>query len=289
MELLQLYYFQKLANCEHVTDAARELHIAQPALSQTIRRLERELGVALFDRTKKHIYLNDYGRVFLKYVNRALSDLDSARAEIADLSQQREQSVALSVQAASCLLPDIICKFRQLYPQIQYNILQASGTLETQENIDLTLRASLNAETHDSSTTLLEETLVAALPGSHPLAGQSTIALSQLADQPFISLSKDTNLYEALIHYCQTAGFTPQIALFCNNPATFRELLGLNMGISLIPALTWSIPAGSDIVIRPIADMDCTRYINLSWQQDRYLNINAQLMKQFLIEYFSKL
>ena len=117
MELLQLYYFQVTARCEHISAAARQLHIAQPALSQTIRRLENELGTPLFDRTGRHIRLNRYGKIFLKYTDTVLNALTDARAEISEALCASRQQVTLCVLAASSLLPDILEQFTLQYPK----------------------------------------------------------------------------------------------------------------------------------------------------------------------------
>lgn len=86
MELLQLHYFQTVARMEHMTKAAKELRIAQPALSKTIARLEEDLGVPLFDRQSRQIKLNSFGKAFLKSVDTALSALEEGRREVSDLA-----------------------------------------------------------------------------------------------------------------------------------------------------------------------------------------------------------
>lgn len=289
MELLQLYYFRVTARCEHISAAARELHIAQPALSQTIRRLENELGTPLFDRTGKHIRLNDCGRVFLRYTNTVLDALNDARSELADMNKTSHQPVSFSVRAASSLLPDILERFRLSHPDIHFQISQSAAAKACDDPIDLTLHAAATYTPTPETELLLEEPLVIALPESHTLAGNPTIRLCDLASQPFASLCKESNLYEITRHYCGLAGFEPQISLSCDNPQAFRELLGLNMGIALVPAITWPDMSGSGIVTRPVADIPCTRCLLLSWKSNRYLSAPAGIFRSFLIDYFKAL
>lgn len=298
MELLQLHYFQITARYEHISAAARELGIAQPALSQTIRRLEQELGTPLFDRIGKHIQLNDCGRIFLKYTNTALGALADARAEIARELGQPRQTVTLCVQAASSLLPDILGKFRTLHPHISFQIIQSTTTTETMADIDLTIRAvprylenssSGRPQSGEDFCVLLTEPLVIALPDSHPLAKNETLRLQDLSDQPFASLYKNSNLFRITRYYCHLAGFEPKISLSCDNPQAFRELLGLNMGIAMIPQITWPGMESYGIITRPLSGMSCTRDILLSWNKNRYLCTGAVMMRDFLKDYFSKL
>ena len=99
MELLQLYYFQVTARFQHISKAAACLHITQPALSQTIKRLEKELETELFDRVGKEIVLNEKGEILLKYANSVLSSVESAKAELlqkkSELEDQRAEAIAL--------------------------------------------------------------------------------------------------------------------------------------------------------------------------------------------------
>ena len=289
MELLQLYYFRTTARCEHMSAAARELHIAQPALSQTIKRLENELGTPLFDRTGRHIQLNDCGRVFLHYTDTVLDALNDAKAELADMSKAASRPVSFSVQAASSLLPDILERFRQQHPDIHFQISQSAAARDSSDDIDLTLHAAAAFTQTPETELLLEEPLVIALPKSHRLAQNEQLRLRDLAGQPFASLCKESNLYEITRHYCALAGFEPQISLSCDNPQAFRELLGLNMGIALVPAITWPDMSASGIVTRPVADIACIRYLLLSWKSHRYLSAPAGIFRSFLMDYFKTL
>lgn len=310
MELLQLYYFQTVARCQHISAAARQLHIAQPALSQTIRRLETELGTPLFDRAGRHICLNRYGQIFLKYTDTVLNALADARAEIAEAQASACRQVTLCVLAASSLLPDILGKFTAHYPQIRFQIIQSANATAPMPEIDLTIHAAAretvitekspktspgsaaaNAPeaSRSASCILLEEPMVIALPARHPLAARKSLALGELSGQPFASLHQNSNLFQITRYYCHQAGFDPQISLSCDNPQAFRELLSLNLGIAMIPAISWPDMSAYGIVTRPISDISCRRCLLLSWDPGRYLNQSAVQLRDFLKDYFARL
>ena len=101
MELTQLRYFKKVAKTEHITKAAEELHITQPALSRTISRLEEQVGVRLFDRNNNKIRLNSFGYVFLKRVERAFSELDDGLKEVSDMYSLDKGKIVFST-SESC-------------------------------------------------------------------------------------------------------------------------------------------------------------------------------------------
>lgn len=281
MDLLQLRYFLKVAQFENMTQAAQALHVAQPSLSQTIHRLENTLGVPLFERRGKHIYLNEYGKIAAKYSQKIFRDLEDMENEIKDLDHQAQHTVRLAIHAASLLLPDFLKAFSQQHPDILFRITQSSSLEEN----DLTLYATSKICLED--TLLLEEKIAAALPAHHPLAQQPAISLKQLAQESFISLEPASSLHEILFHHCHQAGFEPNVQFYCDNPGTFREFLKRQMGVALIPTITWQALSGSQFVIKPLLEQDCRRYLYLHTKSHEYLNHSTRCLQQELIDYFS--
>lgn len=108
IDIHSLNYFKKAAELQHITQAAETLHVAQPAISRTISQLERDLGYPLFDRKGKSITLNSYGRIVLKYTNRIFQNLEDMSRELADTQTGTNQTVTLSLYAASKLFPELV-------------------------------------------------------------------------------------------------------------------------------------------------------------------------------------
>ena len=111
MEIQQLRYFLEVAKDCNITNAARRLHIAQPALSQSIKRLENEVGSELFSRRGRHIFLNDAGKIMVKEITPLLSALDSIPAKIAEAAGVMNRTVKISVLSASRLVTVIIREY----------------------------------------------------------------------------------------------------------------------------------------------------------------------------------
>ena len=129
MELLQLKYFQVVARLENVTHAAEELHISQPALSKTIARLEKSVGVPLFERRGRHLRLNKFGKTFLQRTERIFSELKDGLRELADLANLKSGSLTIGT-TSSRLLQNLLKKYLQQYPHVNFQLLQITNPQE---------------------------------------------------------------------------------------------------------------------------------------------------------------
>lgn len=284
MELLWLKYFQTAASLGHITKAAEQLYISQPALSKIIRLLEDELQAPLFDRVGKRVELNENGRILLKYTNRIFAELESARTEIGETSEKGARTVRFSVLAGSQLLPDILMKFRRLHPDISFS-LQQQPTGESGGSYDLQLFSSAQPLHTPGTQCLLREEILLAIPQKHPLASRDSISLTALKEAPFISLQQGLGLSNIMDYYCQMIGFTPHVVMESDSPATLRSLIQLGMGVSFLPAATWNVRM-EGVKLMHISDFDCFRYLLLKQHEDRYLTQAAATFRDFLAEYF---
>jgi DNA-binding transcriptional LysR family regulator len=302
MDLLQLKYFQTVARLEHMTQAARELSIAQPSLSQTIAHLENELGVPLFEREGRHIRLNSFGRVLLRHVERLFGELDEARQEISDLAGTEHGQIALSVVVPQ-ILPDLLRAFKALHPYIAFHLfhqhaLQAVRQQLERGEIDLCITSPpLEQEDTDWQerigwVPLLIEEMYLVVPLGHPLAGRESIHLSEVAHDPFISLRAGDSLRELTDHFCRQAGFTPRIVFEGDETETLRGLVSAGLGVFFISRLM--LRNAADLAVQPlrvlpIAEPRCQRSLGLAWRETHYLSRAAQQFRAFVIQYFKQI
>ncbi|KZL90252.1 LysR family transcriptional regulator [Clostridium magnum] len=289
MELLQLKYFQTVARLEHMTRAAEELRIPQPALSKTISLLEKELGVLLFDRRGKYIHLNDYGRTFLTRVDQALGALEDGKQELNDLAGKTFGEVKLAVLAASNLLPELLASFRKEHPHINFNLIQHFPSPAARPDFDLCISSPLMKLEGTNNIPLISEEIFLAVPTEHPLAKRGSVKLNEVAGSDFISLKQGKVLREITDTFCKYAGFTPHVVFESDDPATVRGLIRAGQGIAFIPAITWGGSTGSSMVLLHIEEPICKRTISLTCKEERYLPQAARLFRQFSIDYFAKL
>ncbi len=262
MELRQLKYFVAVAEELHFTHAAERLRIAQPPLSRQINRLEQELKVRLFRRTKRKVELTQAGELFLP---QALETL--RQAELALLTAQRAargEVGLLNIATTSSmpfmgLLPRILHAYRQSFPHVHV-ILQEQNTKEQLANLyeggidvgflrlpvrDLPARISVE--------TVYSEPLYLALRDGHPMASAAEIDLSRLSNEPFVMYSPDLGggLYDLAVRVCKDAGFTPKVEQEAKTVPTAVSFAAAGLGVALVPESIQNIHT-PDVVYRPL-------------------------------------
>ena len=238
MELRQLQYFRETARLQHISKTAKSLCISQPSLSQAIKRLEEEVGLPLFDRSGRNITLNEAGRIFLKYVDSIFLALENAALELSSYQATVNKQVSLCVRSASALLPELLTLIKDKIPDIRLQIFQSPEDFQSDQT-DLYLYSSPDSFCDPDSVLLLEEPIWVAIPESHSLAKQTSLSITQIMTEDFISLNQSSNLSHITNFHCQKYGFTPRVTTYVDSPATMRELLHTGIGISFIPLITW--------------------------------------------------
>jgi DNA-binding transcriptional LysR family regulator len=276
MELRHVRYFVAVAEALHFGRAARALHISQPPLSQQIRDLEREVGVALLHRTRRSVELTPAGATFLERARRLLQDA----AEMAEASRRAERgelgelTVGFVHSAGYAFLPRVVRAFRARFPDIRLTLREATPgeqlTALEQRRIDpgLIRRAQFGDGLH--SEVVFREPFLWALPRGHRWAEGRRHRLADLASEGFIAFPRDRapSFHQALMSICLRAGFTPRIAQEVNTIHTALGLVGAGVGVALVPASAVEI-AGRDVVFVALDRTAPHADLLLIWPQDR--------------------
>ncbi|SHF41359.1 DNA-binding transcriptional regulator, LysR family [Seinonella peptonophila] len=294
MELLQLEYFRTVARLEHMTEAAKVLHVTQSSLSKTIQRLEEDLGVSLFDRNSRKLRLNEFGHSFLQRVEKALFELEEGKREIVDLTSSEYGKLTLAVNTAF-MLPDILRRFRKTRPHVQFLVQQ----LSTQEmevmlkkgELDFCLSSPPIQGSELTCDIVFREKILVIVPETHRLANRGSIHLSELKEENFVSLKKGNGIRDLMDQYCQKAGFVPKNVYEGDEPAILSSLVQAGLGISFVPevalhALSLGNIALENIVFLHLEESECIRETGISQHQNRYLSRIAKEFNQVLIEHF---
>jgi len=292
MDFVQLQQFKVIAEYEHITNAANALHIAQPALSRTLKNLEKELGLLLFEREGKNIRLNENGRILLHYTNNILNEIDEAKRILADKKDIDNRQVSLSMSAATQLLPRIIYEFRKKNPEISIMITQQKNNspADVTDKCDILVSADIQASEKANCIILAREEICLAMPTSNPLSSRKSVALAEVTQAPFICLHKGSRLRTITDSYCKKAGFKPHIALESDNPSIVRDLIALGVGMAFIPKLSWTdIDYGPEVSLVDIAEPHCVRYIYMTWNDKRYISSSTKIFQKHLINFFGNL
>ena len=288
MELRHLRYFEAVARHSHVTRAAAELHIAQPALSKQISQLEQELGVALFDRVGRNVRLTEAGEALLPHARAAMTQVEAARAEMAERIGLRRgrASIGTPPTVGTQLLPTVLAAFNKRYPGIELRLHEAGvQTLLDLLETGLTDVAVVTLPVEDEHLTvvpLFTEEMVIAVWKDHPLATRTTVQISDLKDEPWVLSPENYELREATLNACQAAGFAPRVVLDGGETDTLLRFVVAGIGVALVPRL--AVQNTSDLVALPVSDQKLQRSLGLVWRGDRAASPAARAMREFLVE-----
>ncbi len=282
MELLQLRYFQAIARCENVSQAARNFQIPQSAMSQALSRLEKELGgIKLFDRKNNRIYLNENGRVFLKYVDEALQALQNGVQTLSLPQDQISGPIHLLIQENSRFAISCASKFARQYPDVSFNICHDFYSDELSE-YDLCVAAVPSNRQMNRSIPLIREPMVLAVYDTHPLAGRETVRLSELSDERFITQSTRSSLYSLTVDCCRAAGFEPHISISCDDAYFIRKYISEGMGIAISPSVSWAGRFRENTRLIRITDPEIVSTSYLLWNDRKYQSPAVRHFRHFL-------
>jgi DNA-binding transcriptional LysR family regulator len=243
MELRHLKYFVAVAEEMHFGRAAKRLHIAQPPLSQQIKNLEDELGVKLFDRTRRTIQMTDAGTYFLKEAQQLLLHVEQAAETARRIyrGQAGRLSIGFVGSVVHTFLPEGLRLFRERFPDVEL-VLQEINTAEQIKSlharrIDV---GFLYLDAQDpalASQVLTRAPLMVVLPKKHALSGRKSLDIRELAQEPFIANTRSSEpvVLDAFISLCHSAGFTPRIAQESGNVQTVLGLVASGLGACLLP------------------------------------------------------
>lgn len=292
MEIEQLQYFRTVATMQHMTRAAEVLAISQPALSKSIASIEQQLGVPLFNREGRSIYLNRFGELFLQSVEIILEEYERIREEFEDIIKPGSGEVSFGFihTLGMEVVPELIAATTKQFPNMQFSLTQATSLnlLKRLEEgaIDLCLSQKIESKVIDIETEeLFMEELFVIVPTTHPLTKQTEVKLEDVQNETFIAIKKGNSLRQLVDELFLDAGIELKTAFAAEEMHTVAGFVGAGMGISLIPNIK-----GLDHykVKRLKVDPPCYRSVGVSWAKNRYLPPAAAEFKHYLVDYFKQ-
>jgi DNA-binding transcriptional LysR family regulator len=276
MEIRHLRSVVAIARHGSFTKAGEELHLAQSAVSQQVRRLEEELGITLFTRTSRNVELTPEGAVVVDYAKRVLSEVDGLRDELDERAGLLSGDLRLGGMWPTGLydLYSVIADFHDQHPGVAMHFVEG-----TQEDLLAQIRADEldaiftavdpDALGEDFAATLLsEEEFVCTLPVGHPLAEQDHVTFPQLAGLDFVTYRENSALRRRLEATMGERGLEPRNAFICTEMGAVRALVSKGMGVAVIPRSAAEEP-GPPIELRPIGPEPFTWPVALVWRAGR--------------------
>lgn len=274
--LRQLQFFVAAAEAGSVTGAARALSISQSSVTEAIKALEDDLGVALFDRQARGLDLTHRGSLFLRHARTILADVAGARQAFRAGAEAEEGRLSLGVTSlvAGYVLSDILARFRRSFPRTDLSVIEDNGDYLQHLLIggELDVAVLLTSSVKDRLA-LHVETLVVSpyrlwLPLGHPLAEAHAIALDALAGQPLIQLMVD-EIEESTGRLMAALREKPRIAFRTRSVEAVRSLVATGAGLAILPSLVyrpWSLE-GDRIDIRDVSGDLPSVQVGLAWRR----------------------
>ena len=288
MELTQLRYFAAVAELQHVTRAAERMHVAQPAITKSIHRLEDELGVPLIASRGRNIVLTDYGCALYGMLREPLAALDQIPDQMQQLARRSAYTLHINVLAASRAVTDAVIAYKHDHSEILFSIMQNELTQICDLSVDTLTEKRSTPETAENTVSFQEQILLA-VPSHSLYSGLRSIDLKELKEEGFICLAGNRKFRKICDQFCQMAGFHPKIIFESDSPATVRNLIGAGSGIGFWPEHTWGA-VGEDVKLVPIANPQCSRELQISLHpQDSARTALVHPFYHYPIHYFESL
>jgi DNA-binding transcriptional LysR family regulator len=289
VDIKHLQYFIEVTNFNSFSRAADHLFITQPTISKMIKNLEEELGVALFDRSRKQVTLTDAGRIILeqaKLIDKAFKNLEMELDNLLGLKKGHIR-IGLPPIFDAHLFLKIMGSFHEKYPSITFEIVE-DGSKKIEEDVSknlldvgvVVLPTNDNVFDHFS---FIEEDLNLILHSSHPLAQRDSVHLAELADESFILLNKDFVLSDVIISACNSVGFYPHTISECSQRSFIEEMVASKLGISLLPESICR-HLHKDVRSVKVVNPSISWSLAIIWGKNQYLSYAANEWLQFTKE-----
>lgn len=257
MELLQLKYFCDAAICQNFSQTAKKFGVPPSDISQSIKRLEKELGTHLFSRFANRIILNDNGREFYYAISKALVIIADAVATASD--EEGSGNIKLCVNTNRRVVMEAIEKYRNIYPNVE--IVTMHFTDPTSEDFDMIIESEDDRLSSYEKRLMITEEIMLATKHDSSLAKCTSLDISALKDVPFVTMGEKSSLYNLTASICKDYGFKPRIAMKSDDPFYVRKCVELGLGVTFVPEFSWRGQFSSDVVLKKVEGYTRNTYI----------------------------
>lgn len=297
ISIRHLRAFVEVANSGSFTRAAESLHLTQSTLTATIKQLEAQAGLKLFDRTTRRVLLSGEGEHFLPVAEKLISDFDTAFNDLQATAtqQQGKVGIAASPSMISRLLPPVIKQYHAKFPNIRLYLRDdnASGIEQRvlDNDVDFGIGGDHSQQPELNYHPILNDQYGVILPPQHPLAKQVELSWQSIHQQPQIHLSADTGTRSQLLafaHQHQIQLATDNVLIEVSTPAGLAEMVRIGLGISLLPALAASTKAFDGLKFIPLSSPAMYRQIYIISRKGRALGPAADAMLELIKQHFTQ-
>jgi LysR family hydrogen peroxide-inducible transcriptional activator len=299
MNLRDLRYLVALADHRHFGRASAACFVSQPTLSTQIRKLEAELGVTLVERAPRKVMLTPAGREIAERARRIVGEVEQMKEAARRTQDPEAGSVRLGMfpTLGPYLLPHAVPRIRERFPRLELLLVEEKSPELLSRLHEGKLDAGLLAlPLHDDqlhAEFLFEEPFLLAVPESHALARQDTLAMRELAHQRLLLLEDGHCLREQALDVCHLAGASEKSEFQATSLETLRQMVAANVGVTLLPTLAVKPPVARshDIHLLSFSDSTPSRRIAMAWRKSSamaaFLQQLAQVFRELPAELFT--
>jgi LysR family hydrogen peroxide-inducible transcriptional activator len=286
MEIHQLRYFVAVADEGSFSRAAAKVRVAQPSLSQQIKKLEAELGQPLFDRLPRAVVLTEAGRCLIDYARQILASLGDARRCVDELKGDVAGKVAVGAipTIAPYVLPELVVTFQEHYPEVTLEIVEdvTAGITRRIEagELDVALASTCQPSPSLQRERLGSEPLLVLVAEGHPLAKKDFVEFDDLKSQRFLLLHEMHCLSQQVNHLLESRRLRPEIALAGSQLSTIANMVAASIGISIVPQMMVKHHATPGCVSLPFAPPVPERDLNLLYNPLRFQSKAAEAFRR---------
>ncbi|MBW4838579.1 MAG: LysR family transcriptional regulator [Paenibacillaceae bacterium] len=276
MDIRQMQVLIEVARQRSFTKAAEVMYITQPTISKTIKAMEEELGVVLFDRVGKKIELTDAGRIIATQAQQIVTSFQNLTAELDDLRNLKKGHlrIGLPPMVGASFFPKVIGEFHQRYPDITIQLFE-DGAKKVEQDVaggllDVGVVVLPTVEAELSCFPFVEEKLNLVVHPSHPLAARESADLAELSQDGFVLFREDFTLHDRIIGECAKAGFQPHVIYESSQWDLISEMVAVGLGITLLPETICREIDDEGVRIIPLVKPVIPWKLGIVWRDDRY-------------------
>lgn len=258
MEIQQLRYFTVAARYQHITKAAEEIHIAQPALTQIIKRLESEVGAPLFERNGRNIILTPEGKILQEEALQILKTIDELPIVLQQKKTERDKTLKIKVSAATIWLMPAIIAYKKTHPDVNLDFIRN----DDMRDCDFLITTSTDTGGQAEESFIVDEEILLAVSKDRAKNMPPKVRLSDLKGDVFLITDKSKPFFRICEEYCLKSGFAPNVIFECDSQTVIFDLVSADLGVAFCPTFSWGKIDQNKIALLPFEEK-CFRKIVL--------------------------
>lgn len=291
MEIKQLKYFIATVEEGNICAAANRLHISQPALSISIKKLEEEVGAQLFFTIGRHRYLTDAGNVLLARAYKLIDVYQQTIDDVQSINQRVQGQIRFGLPPlmGACFFGQIIPTFTKKYPDVEISIIEEGAvkldTMIADGTLDIALSLPTKRNIGFERRYFSRQQNMVLLHRDHPLAARNRLTVADLRDERFAFFTKDFILHEQLVEACYKEGFSPKFSIMTTQWDFMAEVVSKNHGITILPRPVCESCTKKDIVTIPLEDSIMQYWdVIVIWNKARHFSHVCNLFYEHIIK-----